>query len=150
MAGGFGGDDEDFSQYEDEEELDEESEESEDEEDEEESFADESDMDPIQKKIFELEEKRLKPKLKNMLEKVNTRQVPLLTPFEKRDFDKAKKHKNLKKDVTAITLALGTKKAQFSSKVMSTIAPAIPVICYALLIFLAIVIFLVLRTVPLP
>lgn len=102
----------------------------------EENFADENNMNRFQKKIFQFEEKRLKPKLKKVLERVHSSQFPFLNPIDKRTVEKAKAHKNLKTDVDAIDLALGIKKVQLSSKVMSIVAPAIPIIFMAALLIL--------------
>lgn len=145
MAGAFGGDD-----YEDEEELDEteedieetEDEKSEEEsEDEEDETSDEDEMNAIQKKIFELEEKRLKEKLPKILQKVQSSQLPIIVnPLDKKSYEKAKKHKNLKPQVAAIDLALLAKKAQLASKVMSTVAPALPYIGIGALILIGLLV----------
>ena len=151
MAGAFGGNDEedhwaedvedDLEEY-DDEEAEETGEESED--GEEDETSDEDEMNAIQKKIFELEEKRLKEKLPKILQKVQSSQLPIIVnPLDKKSYEKAKKHKNLKPQVAAIDLALLAKKAQLASKVMSTVAPALPYIGIGALIVLAIIVAIV-------
>lgn len=109
MAGGLGGDDEDFDQYEsyeelDEEELEEDGDESEDEEDED----DEEDEQPEnaederqinKKKQFEVEEIKLKKSLPEIQGKLNMRYLPYITSREKEDLNKAKKHPKLATEI---------------------------------------------------
>ena len=84
---------------------------------------------------MKMEEQRLKPKLKKLINTLSARQLPFLTPGEKKTVEKAKKHQNLKKDVTMVKLKLNMIKVKLSSKIFSTIAPILPFITYPFCIF---------------
>lgn len=114
------------------------SEDQEDEEDQDDSESEEQ-QSTIKQQLFEIEERRLSQKLPKILQKIVERKFPYMTPFEKRDINKAKQHKNLKKQVDDINKAFLAKKAQTAGKVMTTVAPVLPFIAIGLVVIVAVV-----------
>lgn len=125
MAGGFGGDDKDFDHDDEQEDL-------------EEQFEIEQQE---EKRRIELEKKVLRGKLNRLSQNIQKKQLPFLNPFEKKTLNQAKQYPEFKPQILQINGVMAAKKAQFASKVMSAIGPAIPYILIgALILFLIIVI----------
>lgn len=175
MAGGFGGDDEDFENYEndDEEEYEDEDDDDEDEEDEDDDEEDDEDdedgeedkedeennlkdgeddkndnkFNQLKDKMLKWEEKRLRPKLNNLRDKLYRTQKPWMNFFDKKRLEKAKNNKYLKTDVNTIEMLIARNVFITGNKMMSTIAPAIPsILMGALILFLAVAVIAIIAT----
>lgn len=176
MAGGFGGDDEDFD-YNDDEELsaldeleeqlakeqlaeqqlenedDDEGGDSDESKDDEETLAVEHDdgrpdttgMGPLEKWLFKRDERRLEPKIKKLMEKIPGRTSafePTILPWEKRNLDKARRHKKFKKQVKYLDDTIQKLKFAKNTKrlnwVINFLMAAWPILLIGLLIIVAI------------
>jgi len=131
MAGGFNGDDEDYEPEEDLYEEDENLDDEDDEDEDDEEGSGNSEINPIKRKMMQIEERTLKPKLEKLELSLKTRQFAYLTYFEKKQLEKAKKHPNLKILVKKIQAEYGVLVVKTTNKVLTAASPVLMCLGYA-------------------
>ncbi len=146
MAGGFGGDDEDFKNYENDEETEQDDELDEEDNDEEDEEEDEEDEETFEQKLEERKKKideQIAEKGMDMLDKIaDTPAGPFVaaTPKSQEIIKRAKKVPKLAPKLTSFFIKIAKQIVSIFSKIFSAIAPALPYIGIAALIVLAFII----------
>ena len=98
----------------------------------------EEELSGFRKKMFQRREQRLKKKLKKIIEKAPSRPFLVYMPWEIRDIEEAKKHKNLREDLEMLSFKMNWARTQKTFKGISSIPASAQPLMWTFIIILII------------